>query len=181
MKLKNSSILLIIATFCVLCLISCSVSYTMSGISIDYEKVKTVSIQPFYNDVTQGPANISQTFTNAISDYYQQNTNLSLISQEGDLQLEGGITDYRLQPVAPKSSGNNDVNDYASLTRLTLTVKVTFYNTTDDTYNFENRNFSFFKDFDNETEDLTSIEAELIDEIFEQIVMDIFNASVANW
>lgn len=181
MKLQSNLILPIASIILAVITTACSVSYTMSGISIDYDKVKTISIQPFYNDITQGPANIGQTFTNAINDYYQQNTNLSLVTQEGDLQLEGGITGYTLQPVAPKSSGNNTSNDFASLTRLTLTVKVTFYNTTDDLYNFENRSFSFFKDFDNATQNLTTVESELIDEIFEQIVMDIFNASVANW
>ncbi|MDH5474323.1 MAG: LPS assembly lipoprotein LptE [Cyclobacteriaceae bacterium] len=181
MKLKNNIFKVSVLIFYLLAANACSVSYTMSGISIDYDQVKTISIQPFYNDISQGPANISQTFSNAINDYYQQNTNLSLIQQEGDLQIEGGITGYRLQPVAPRSSGNNTVNDFTAQTRLTLTVKVTFYNTTDDTYNFENRNFTFFKDFDNATQDLTTIETELIDEIFEQIIMDIFNASVANW
>ena len=158
----------------------CSVSYTMSGISIDYEKVKTISIQPFFSEISLGPANIAQTFTNKLTDYYQQNTNLSLVQQEGDLQIEGGVTGYTLQPVAPQSSGNNTQNDFAAQTRLTITVKVTFYNTTDDTYNFENRSFSFFQDLDNR-QDITAVENELIDKIFDQIAMDIFNASVANW
>lgn len=152
----------------------------MSGISIDYDKVKTISIQPFYNEISQGPANISQTFTNSLTDYYQQNTNLALVRDEGDLQVEGGITGYQLRPVAPQSSGNNAQNDLAQLTRLTITVKVTFYNVSDDTYDFENRNFSFYSDFDN-NQNLSTIEDQLIEEIFDQIVMDIFNASVANW
>ncbi|MDH5367158.1 MAG: LPS assembly lipoprotein LptE [Cyclobacteriaceae bacterium] len=180
MKLKSKTILLILS----FCFISANFSgcgiYSFSGISLS-DEVKTISIQPFFNDISQGPANISQTFTNTLTDYYQQNTNLSLVQQEGDLQIEGGITGYRLQPVAPRSSGNNTQNDFASQTRLTLTVKVTFYNTTDDTFDFENRSFTFFKDFDNQSQNLTTIETELINEIFEQIVMDIFNASVANW
>lgn len=154
--------------------------YSLSGISIDYDKTKTISIQSFYSDINQGPANISQTFTNSLNDYYQQNTNLSLVQNEGDLQLEGGITGYRLQPVSPQSSGSNQISDRAAQTRLTLTVKVSYYNTQDDTFNFENRSFSFFKDFDN-SQNLTAVEAQLIDEIFEQIILDIFSASVANW
>ena len=180
MKLKSKTILLILTVCSVPFIYSGCGIYSFSGISIDYDKVQTISVQPFYNDITQGPANISQTFTNSLTDYYQQNTNLSLIQQEGDLQIEGGITGYRLQPVAPKSSGSTTVNDFTSQTRLTLTVKVTFYDTSDDTYNFENRSFTFFKDFDN-SQDLTTVETQLIEEIFEQIVMDIFNASVANW
>lgn len=180
MKLK-SKIIFLTLSFCFILanFLGCGI-YSFSGISLS-DEVETISIQPFYNDISQGPANISQTLTNTLTDYYQQNTNLSLVQQEGDLQVEGGITGYRLQPVAPRSSGSNTQNDFASQTRLTLTVQVTFYNTTDDTFDFEKRSFSFFKDFDNQTQNLTTIETELIDEIFEQIVMDIFNASVANW
>lgn len=153
--------------------------YSLSGISIDYNEMKTISIQPFFSDVNLAPANIGQTFTNTIRDYYQTNTNLSLVTSEGDLQLEGGITSYRFAPVAPQSRGNNQVST-AAQTRLTITVNVSYYNTKDDTYNFDNRSFTFFKDFDNNLNQ-TAIQSQLIEEIFEQIVMDIFNASVANW
>ena len=43
------------------------------------------------------------------------------------------------------------------------------------------RSFSFFKDFNQNTEELSSNEQEFLDEIFDQIILDIFNASVANW
>jgi len=156
--------------------------YTMSGISIDYDKTKTISIQSMYNDATLGPVNMPQTLTNSLRDYYQQNTNLVLVSGniEGDLQIEGGIVSFRTNPISPQSSGSSTLGDTAALTRLTITVKVTYINTSDDTFNFENRSFSFFRDFDSAT-NLTSIENQLVDEIFEQIIMDIFNASVANW
>jgi len=45
----------------------------------------------------------------------------------------------------------------------------------------ENKSFSFYKDFDQNTEDLSSNEQEFVEEIFDQIVLDIFNSSVANW
>ena len=153
--------------------------YSLSGISTDYNTMKTISIQPFFSDVNLAPANIGQIFTNTIRDYYQTNTNLSLVTSEGDLQIEGGITGYRFTPVAPQSGGNNQIST-AQQTRLMITVSVSYYNTKDDTYNFENRNFNFFKDFDN-SQSQTAIQTQLIDEIFEQIVLDIFNASVANW
>lgn len=156
--------------------------YSMSGISIDYSKTKTISIQNMYNDATLGPVNMPQLLTNTVRDYYQQNTNLVLVdgNTEGDLQIEGGIVGYRTSPISPQSSGSNSVGDTAAQTRLTITVKITYVNTADDAFNFENKSFSFFSDFDS-SQNLTSIENQLIDEIFEQITMDIFNASVANW
>ncbi|WKN31133.1 LptE family protein [Porifericola rhodea] len=170
----NYLLICVLALFCQACGV-----YSFSGASLSPE-VKTISIQNFFNDSGGGPANISQVFTENIKDYYQQNTNLTLIDENGDLLLEGNITRYDFTPVAPRSSGSNEVADVASLMRLNITVNVTYINTTDDEFNFDNRSFSFFSDF-NAEQDPSSVEDELIEEIFDQIIFDIFNASVANW
>ena len=155
-------------------------SFTGANISPD---IKTISIQTFYDEVGTGPPNLSQLFTEKIRDYYQQNTSLSIVTNEGDLQLEGSIVGYRLTPMAPRASGsqNFENTDIAALQRLTITVKVTYLNTQDDSYDFEGQNFSFYQDYDPEKEDFNSIEATLVEEIYDAIVLDIFNASVANW
>ena len=161
------------------CLSSCGV-YTFSGVAIDDGKVKTISIDNFYNDSGSGPPNMSQLFTERIKDYYQQNTRLALVPENGDLQLEGAITRYEFVPVAARASGSSEVADVASEMRLNITVEATYLNTTDDQYDFVNRDFTFFADFDADR-DPSSVENELIDQIFEQIIFDIFTASVANW
>jgi len=155
-------------------------SFTGANISPD---VKTISIQTFYDEVGTGPPNLSQLFTEKIKDYYQQNTSLSLVSNEGDLQLEGSIVGYTLTPMAPKSSGSQTVADadIAALQRLTITVNVTYVNTQDDTFDFQGQRFSFYQDYDPEKQDFNSIEADLVEEIYDAIVLDIFNATVANW
>jgi hypothetical protein len=153
--------------------------YSFTGASLGPD-VRTISIQSFYNDSGGGPPNMSQLFTEKIKDYYQQNTNLSLVDDNGDLLVEGSITRYDFTPVAPRASGNEEIGDVAGLMRLSITVNATYINTTDDEFNFDNRSFSFFADFDAE-QDPASVEDELIDEILEQIVFDIFTASVANW
>lgn len=155
-------------------------SFTGANISPD---IKTISIQTFYDEVGTGPPNLSQLFTEKIRDYYQQNTSLSIITNEGDLQIEGSIVGYRLTPMAPRASGSQNFadTDIAALQRLTITVKVTYLNTQDDSYDFEGQNFSFYQDYDPEKEDFNSIEATLVEEIYDAIVLDIFNASVANW
>lgn len=150
--------------------------YSFTGVAITAE---TLSIQPFYNDADGGPPDLAQQFTNRLTDYYQSNTNLTLVQENGELQLEGAVTNYRLSPVAP-SAATGDFDNTAALTRLTITVKATYINTEDDAFNFENKTFSFYSDFDN-SQNLTAIESQLIDEIYDQIILDIFNASVANW
>ncbi|NJN26130.1 MAG: LptE family protein [Cyclobacteriaceae bacterium] len=174
----KQAILLLLA---VLSFSSCGVySFTGANISPD---IKTISIQTFYDEVGTGPPNLSQLFTEKIKDYYQQNTSLSLVPSEGDLQLEGSISGYRLTPMAPKSGGSQNFADadIAALQRLTITVKVTYLNTQDDSYDFDNQSFSFYQDYDPEKEDFNNIEATLVEEIYDAIILDIFNASVANW
>lgn len=150
--------------------------YSFTGTSISAE---TMSVLNFYNEADQGPPNMSQTFSDKMRDYFQSNTNLTLIQAEGELQFEGTVVGYRLTPVAPTSSGDPDVGDVAALTRLTITVKVVYINILDDEFDFD-RTFSFYADYKNDLA-LTTVEDQLLEEIFDQIILDIFNASVANW
>lgn len=156
--------------------ISCGV-YSFQGTTTN---AKNISIEEFYNNTDLGPANLGQTFTNTLKDYFIQNTNLSVVQINGELQLEGVLTDYRLTPIAPVSTGDPDEINSASSTRLTISVKVNYFNSLDETMSFKDKTFSFFKDFSNE-QNVSDIEEQLIRQIFDQISLDIFNASVANW
>ncbi|WKN43820.1 LptE family protein [Tunicatimonas pelagia] len=153
--------------------------YTFTGASLGPE-VRTISIDNFYNDAGNGPPNMSQVFTEDIRDYYQANTNLALVQENGDLLLEGAITRYEFVPVAPRASGSNEVADVAGLVRLNITVTASYVNTYNDEFNFENKSFTFFADFSSDR-DPSSVEDDLIAEITDQIIFDIFAATVANW
>ncbi len=157
-------------------LTSCGI-YNFTGANTEAE---TISIQNFYNDADGGPPDMAQLFTNQLTDYFQQNTNLTKVEDVCELQIDGVVSSFRLAPVAPTATGNDLVGDAAALTRLTINVEVSYVNTTDETFSFENKSFSFFEDFDN-SQNITAIEAELLNRIFEQIILDIFNATVANW
>ncbi len=153
--------------------------YSFTGASLSPD-IKTISIDNFYNDSGGGPANLSQLFSEEVRDYYQRNTSLSLVPSNGDLLLEGSITGYQFTPIAPQASGTDATVDRAGQMRLTITVKASYVNTQDDTFDFNNRSFSFFADFD-ANQDPAAVENQLIDEITEKIILDIFNATVANW
>ena len=68
----------------------------------------------------------------------------------------------------------------ASSTRLTITVRATYVNTLDESMSFKDKTFSFYKDFPND-QNLADVEEQYTRQIFERIVNDIFNASIANW
>jgi len=154
-----------------------SVKYSFTGVGT---AAKSITIAEFYNNADLGPANMSQSFTNQLKNYFIQNSNLSIVTVDADLQLEGEIMDLRLTPVAPTSNGSNDGLATATSTRMTITVKATYINTLDETMSFKDKTFSFFKDFPSES-NLADVEEQYTREIFNRIINDIFNASIANW
>ena len=95
------------------------------------------------------------------------------VPEGGDFAFEGEIIGYT-STTSSVSSG-----DYAVQNRLTITVKVKFTNAIDDKLSY-NKNFSAYADYDS-TRLLTEVEGELITEIVEQLVTDIFMSAAANW
>ncbi len=180
LKAKFQTVLLLLIFIAGLYLItSCGISakYSMTASSTS---AKTISILEFYNNADLGPANMSQVFTNDLKNYFIQNSSLSVVSEEGELQLEGEITDLRITPISPTATGDPTEINRASSTRLTITVKTTYINTLNEKMSFKDKSFSFYKDFDNEL-NVSDVEETFIKEIFQRIINDIFNASVANW
>ena len=153
------------------------IHYSMSGVSTT---AKNISISQFFNNSDLAPANLGAEFTNRVKDYFIQNSNLSVMAENGELSMEGVITDYRLAPIAPTASGSSSVVDRAALTRLTITVKVNYTDTIEPKNSFKDRNFSFYQDFDNAL-DFSSVQSDLEKRIFDQILIDLFNATLANW
>ena len=155
-----------------------AVNYSMSGKSTT---AKTISITEFYNNTDLGQANIGQTFTNQLKNYLIQNSDLKVIQEEGELLLEGEVSGFTVTPIAPvaNNASSNGLTQ-ASSTRLTITVKVTYVNSLDETMSFTDKSFSFYKDFTND-QNLTDVQEQYTRQIFDRIVNDIFNASVANW
>lgn len=155
---------------------SCGV-YSFTGASTAAD---TIVVAEFFNNTDLAPANVAQNFTNDLKDYYQRNSSLSVVQENGQLRIEGTIVEYALRPMAPVSSGNNQLADAAALTRLTIGVKASYEDTLEPKNSFKDRTFSFYADFPN-TQDITSVQEQLEKTIFDQILLDIFNATVANW
>lgn len=154
--------------------------YSFNGASIDYATTKTISVSNFFNDTAGGPPNLGQTFTEELREYFQRNTKLEMVSSKGDLQFEGAISSYDVRPQAVTSSGSRSLSDQSGLMRLNIGIEVVFNNTKKEEENFK-RVFSFYADYDPQNATLTSVEDDLVEEIFDQIIFDIFQASVAQW
>lgn len=154
---------------------SCGIySFTGTNISPD---IKTVSIQNYTNETGLGPTRLSLAFTEKLKEYFLQNSNLKLVKSNGDIQLEGAIVGYQLAPVGAQQSTISFQTGQQN--RLTIRVKTKFVNTVDEDANFE-KEFSFYNDFPT-NQSLSAVESEKVETISEQIVLDIFNATLANW
>jgi len=167
---KNSLLLLLI--FPLIFLTGCRMSYSFTGASISPD-VTTISITTFPNNAPLVQPTLSQVFTDALRDKFQFQTSLTIMPRNGDLQMEGEITDYSTQPVAIQA------NDIAAQNRLTITVKVKFTNTKDPSQDFENT-FTRYEDYPS-SQPLISVQDELIKLITDALVEDIFNKAVVNW
>ena len=152
---------------------SCSISYKFNGASIDYTKVHTISIKNFPNMAPLIYPPLEQKFTEALTDKYTRQTKLQILRENGDLDLEGEITNYTLTPQAVKEDA------YASQTRLTITVRVRYTNNTKSDEDFE-QTFSAYQDFPN-TSTIEDVQDQLSQLIIEEIIDQIFNQTVANW
>lgn len=154
----------------------CKISYSLSGASISPE-VKSVFIDYFRNRSKVINPTLSQTFTEAMKDKFVNETGLSLHSDQGDLEFSGEITGYDVRPLSVQKSESG--MDFASMNRLTITVKVIFVNNKDHDQDF-NTSFSAYFDWDS-SKAINQVENEAVQAITTQLIDDIFNKSVANW
>ncbi|HTF16921.1 MAG TPA: LptE family protein [Chryseolinea sp.] len=171
----SGAVILVLSFLCGAC--GFGVQYSMSGTTTT---AQTIAITEFYNNTDLGQANIGQTFTNQLKNYVIQNSSLSVVAEDGELLLEGEISNYQITPIAPVATSDPTQANIASSTRLTITVKASYVNTLDESMSFTDKTFSFYKDFPN-TQNITDVEEQYTRQIFDRIVNDIFNASVANW
>ena len=154
-----------------LTLVSCGV-YSFTGGSTG--DAKTIQIDFFPNNATLVEPIVSQKFTIALQDLFLRQTNLSLVSNGGDLHFEGEITTYKIIPISATAEQT------AAQNRLTVGVRVRFYNKLIPEDDFD-KSFSFFSEYGANQPLTGSILEDALDEIFERVNQDIFNASVAKW
>jgi len=150
----------------------CKVTYSFTGASISPE-TKTFSVQYFPNRANIVVPTLSQQLTDALRQKFQSQTSLKLVQGMGDVDFDGQITGYETRPEAIQA------NETAALNRLTITIRVKYTNTVDPDKSFD-ETFSRFETYPS-TEDITSVQGDLIKKILDQLTDDVFNAAFVNW
>ena len=156
-----------------LLLSGCSIKYSLNGASIDYTKIKTVSIADLQNLAPTVYPPLAQRFTEDLKDRFQRQTRLRDIPTNGDLSIEGEIVGYDLSAEAVQE------NAFAAKTRLTLRINVRFTNKVNEEESFE-REFTSFGTFDS-SQMFVDVQDQLCQELTKDIINQIFNATVENW
>lgn len=172
MKIRNITLIFFSIVVGTVLLNACKVNYSFTGASIA-ANVKTFSVYDFPNRARLINPNLSQLFIEGLQDKLTKQTSLNLITEDGDLEFSGQITEYDVRPM------NIQQGDLAALNRLTISVKVKYVNNKDHTQDWE-KSFTGYEDFES-NQSLSDVEDSLVPEIIVKLTDDIFNASVANW
>ncbi len=148
--------------------------YSFKGISIDPE-TKTFSVALFANNAPQAPPTLAQSFTERLKDKIRTNTRLNLVNEDNaQLQYVGQITGYEPVTVSPQPGQTSAFNQL----RISINVELT------DTKNEKGswkQVFTFQADFPGGTA-LIAVQDQLIKQITDKILEDIFNKSFTeNW
>ena len=158
----------------VMLLASCAFEgYKFNGASIDYSKTKTIQIAdfPIRASYVWGP--MAPMFNNQLKDQFASHTKLIQVKRNGDLKIEGEITQYSQRNKSVSSEG------YSAQVELSMTVNVRFTNNANHSEDFE-RSFTATSSYES-TQSLNSVQEELVTQMTKELCDQIFNATVANW
>lgn len=167
--LHISALLLLMAL-----LTACIPTYKLNGSALNYDIYKTIRVSEFPIRAALVYPPLQQTFENKLLDAVQTQTRLRMATgNNADLDISGEITGYNLTPQAVGEDA------YATQTRLTITVKVKYVDHVNSANNLE-QSFSAYRDFSADLL-LIDVQDELCQQISEELVDLIFNATLGNW
>lgn len=168
-KTKTLALMLLVTT---VLLTACSVSYSFTGTSINYDVIKTIQLDNVANRAPYGWAPMESMFNNKLQDRYANQTRLKLVKRGGDMHISGEITAYDQFNKAISADG------FSSQVQLKLTVNIRFENPKMN-QNWE-RQFSATTQY-NASQQLSAVQEQLVTEMINDIIDQIFNATVADW
>mgnify|MGYP002599109250 FL=1 len=163
----------IVAALMTLVLASCTVSYKFNGASIDYSKTKTIEIADFPIRSSYVWAPMGSIFNNQLKDIFANHTRLIQVRRNGDMKIEGEITQYSQRNKSVTAEGTS------AQAELSMTVNVRFTNNANHNEDFEQQ-FTATASFET-TQSFTAVQEELVTQMVEDLTDQIFNATVANW
>ena len=153
---------------------SCSITYKFDGASVDYNLIKTISIQDFPNHAMKVNPDLSFQFSDALRNKFIRQTRLRIVENNADLEIEGEITGYD-----QRESGVRVDNAFNAMAELVVTVRVRYVNNKRPADDLD-QSFTSAKSFPNDRF-LDDVLPELLPQIIDDLVDQIYNATLGNW
>ncbi len=135
--------------------------------------MNTFYVEPFELTTTNTEPTITTIFTETLSDKILTESKLRKTQVDPDYIFSGAVTMYQITAVAPQPG------EISAFNRLEIGIKVAFENSKNEEENFD-KVFTFYNDFPSDA-NIINIQDELINNIFDQIVEDVFNKAFTNW
>lgn len=139
------------------------------------EEWKIFSVKTLENNAANAPISYAVRLSEDIKDGIQNKTKLKLNTtpNTGEVQIEGVISSYTISPIAIQNQ------DEAAKNRLTISSAFTIYIKApkEEEMTLTSTRFSDYTS----DKDFSAVEAQLIEEINQQIVQDIINKLLSNW
>lgn len=169
MKLKLNYFLSIIIILSLSSCKSCKLQLSQSTLPPD---VKTFSVQTFENNAANSNPQLAQILTEKLRDKFISDLGLELVNQQADLAFTGAIVEYQIT----SSAATQDI--ITTDNRLNISASATLKTANHPELDFK-KAFSQFQNYG--SQNISAVEDELIDEITDLIVQDIFNQTANQW
>ena len=146
--------------------------YSFKGISIPLD-VKTFYLPPVQLTDYSAPPDTPEKFMEQMRQKIRSQSKLKWNETDPHIEFECSIVGFRV------SNEGNQAGNEVSLNKLTISVKVNFFNNNTEEDDWT-KTFSFGIPFD-PSQDLQEVQDGYIDDIFEQITENIFNEAFTDW
>jgi hypothetical protein len=135
--------------------------------------IKSVTINTIPNMSAIQVPSISPLLVEKLQDKFLKETNLRLLQEGGDIEINGVIVDYYIDPVAITNT------ETVAQNRLTISIKIDFTNNIEPNKNFN----TTFRELEVYDANLSSIEVDnqIAPIILDKLVQTIFNKAFVNW
>lgn len=159
-----------------ICLLICccfiSGCYSFKGTSIP-PTVNTFYIETFDDQTTGSAPTLAQDFTVLLIDKIRSESRLQFTDTDPDIEFKGTVTNFEVTAEAPQP------DEQVSFNNLNIEVLVEYIEEGNEDAGWSKR-FPFFRPFPADVT-LLEVQDQLIQEISEQLVEDIFNKAFTNW
>ena len=145
--------------------------YTFKDISIKPD-VKSFQVEDF-TLAANAPAGINQQFAESLKNKILTETRLNYNENDPHIVFEGSITSFSVISTA------TDSQNTASLNKLEIRIRIKYTNTLHEEENWETT-FSDYATFDRDT-NLSDVQDDKIEEIFDLILDSVVNRAFSNW